>query len=1176
MEVERLKDKYPELWERFRDKFEVINPPISGSESSHKTAVWWVSGSMAYLDSLSLPDNIPHIFWLSKPGRRWQKSDNGIVWRQITHSWVGGPTKLKATFGSRWFAPLDLPNELQRCLNHVIKFSIRPTPCSPDTTVPHYTLNDRLSLGLLDKPILYPTYMSRTGWGIRPLDPSELAACFDLPADIKWDPSFGTTIVPLHFFRAVIDFVLNTLPNECPLAAKRQKLVDVPSISPADGVWLPSLGAWLSGSWADVDIANKAVKADDAPVDTRPWRKRVAMVLPCLPHVLDVMERLCMRKWRALVITSFFTYLRSTYGDDWFTLLRPKSLDVTVVGIKKRSFGTAFVPSSVKGGDHHSPTLLLELAMDVEKGLRVLGQIIRSTWWEWTHGSSLLFWRWNGAEQVRAARDGMSIHVLGSLSRVRRGRATRFTPAVKILVASKVQTMVDRTYLEPGRVSSLLNYFAVPKGDSDIRVVYDGTLSGLNKCLWCPNFFLPSARHAGELLNYSTWMADMDFGEFFHNFHMDERIRRHSGVAVSTLHLKQLPAGSNCSLRWARLFMGMRPSPYNAVRHYYWAEEFARGNPSTASNPMGYDSVILNLPGSPTYDPNQPKVMKWKTAEQCIAGDVITFVDDVRITASSKEACWSVYRQFASRIQFLGMQNAPRKFRPPSQDQAGAWTGTIFRIDSGAVSKTVSQEKWSKGRDIIQDLLAKWESSERPMIDRKELERHTGFLNHLAMTFEDLNPFLKGFYLTLNSWRPGRDHEGWKISAKVKNHHPEDSYITSADDLEISMNEGDDGGAPKLVQSCIRLKGDIGAIAAILKPEAPPVINLRSKTIVTVVYGFGDASGSGLGSTFTCGSGFTYRIGVWGSDDSSQSSNWKEFCNIVTALEDEAEAGTIADSEIFVFTDNSTVESCCVRGTSSSPKLLALVIQLRALTTKFSLKINVFHVAGTRMIEQGTDGVSRGFLGGGVMAGEAMTSFIPIHLGALERHPPVSSWIRSWSTDSLIELSPRNWFEEGHDIQGWTEGQDGFSRPILAVENVYLWAPPPFAADIAMAEMRKARIKRQTSSHIFVCPRLCSSIWVRQLHKAADFVMEVPAGQCCWPQHLHEPLIIGILFPFLRSSPWQVRNTPKMHSMGSRVRRVFKEEEMDSRDLLRKFWSDTHRLRNLPENVVRKLLYFSS
>ena len=305
-------------------------------------------------------------------------------------------------------------------------------------------------------------------------------------------------------------------------------------------------------------------------------------------------------------------------------------------------------------------------------------------------------------------------------------------------------------------------------------------------------------------------------------------------------------------------------------------------------------------------------------------------------------------------------------------------------------------------------------------------------------------------------------------------------------------------------------------MARLLEPIDPPVlVNLRSKRIVTTIYGFGDASGSGLGSTFTHGSGFTYRIGVWDTDDANESSNWKEFCNIVTSLEDEAKDGNLADSEIFMFTDNSTVESCCVRGTSTSPRLLELVIQLRALSTKFSLKISVFHISGTRMIAQGTDGVSRGFFGGGVMAGEAMTSFIPIHLGAAERHPPILNWIKSWSCPDMISLEPIDWFQKGHDIEGWMQCPDGFSRPVLKDCRVYLWAPPPYAADIAIAEMRKARIKRQTSSHVFICPRLCSSFWVRQLYKAADFVIEVPSGQSFWPNDMHEPILIGILFPFL-------------------------------------------------------------
>ncbi len=81
------------------------------------------------------------------------------------------------------------------------------------------------------------------------------------------------------------------------------------------------------------------------------------------------------------------------------------------------------------------------------------------------------------------------------------------------------------------------------------------------------------------------------------------------------------------------------------------------------------------------------------------------FVDDVRIVGTSKEHCPLVHRQFRGHMQYLGILDAPRKFRPPLQDQAGAWTGTIFKVKSIRITKTVSQEKWSKAKDIVRLLL---------------------------------------------------------------------------------------------------------------------------------------------------------------------------------------------------------------------------------------------------------------------------------------------------------------------------------------------------------------------------------------------------------------------------------------------------------------------------------------
>ena len=101
-----------------------------------------------------------------------------------------------------------------------------------------------------------------------------------------------------------------------------------------------------------------------------------------------------------------------------------------------------------------------------------------------------------------------------------------------------------------------------------------------------------------------------------------------------------------------------------------------------------------------------------------------------------------------------------------------------------------------------------------------------------------------------------------------------------------------------------------------------------------------------------CGSGFNFRKGVWGSIEDPKLSNWKEFTNVVESLEDEAESENLSDSEVYMLTNYSTVEACASSGLSSSPKLLDLIIQLQGLMTESGVKINTFHVAGTRMIAQ--------------------------------------------------------------------------------------------------------------------------------------------------------------------------------------------------------------------------------
>jgi hypothetical protein len=165
-------------------------------------------------------------------------------------------------------------------------------------------------------------------------------------------------------------------------------------------------------------------------------------------------------------------------------------------------------------------------------------------------------------------------------------------------------------------------------------------------------------------------------------------------------------------------------------------------------------------------------------------------------------------------------------------------------------------------------------------------------------------------------------------------------------------------GAPGSVSPVPRLLQDLNFLTQFFERETPPKVLVRSVKLFMLIYGFGDASGTGFGSTFTAPNGISYRIGVWEPDESGESSNWRDFTNVVESLEEEAESGRLKNGSVYFFTDNSTVEAGLYKGTSTSPKLLALIIRVKLLETKYGIRILVSHVSGKRMIAEGGDGVS--------------------------------------------------------------------------------------------------------------------------------------------------------------------------------------------------------------------------
>ena len=80
------------------------------------------------------------------------------------------------------------------------------------------------------------------------------------------------------------------------------------------------------------------------------------------------------------------------------------------------------------------------------------------------------------------------------------------------------------------------------------------------------------------------------------------------------------------------------------------------------------------------------------------------------------------------------------------------------------------------------------------------------------------------------------------------------------------------------------MKLDVEALNVLFNFETPPRHFVRGDKVTMVCYGFGDASKYGFGSSWQSKLGIKYRIGIWGSDNNSKSSNYRELDNLVATL----------------------------------------------------------------------------------------------------------------------------------------------------------------------------------------------------------------------------------------------------------------------------------------------------
>lgn len=888
-------------------------------------------------------------------------------------------------------------------------------------------------------------------------------------------------------------------------------------------------------------VTAKAVKADNAAVPVHLWNDKIATKLSAfwasekgrippldfsLPadcrrfeKAMDGFRILALRRWKSRVRYSFTIWLEQLPVD------HPDRESIRV------------------------------------DGLKACAKADQSSWWEWDGGSAIFFWRWP-SHYVEVARCGVAPYYDEAPPVNQDEQPPYSDKGVRLMVRKKLEKVVTKGYIELcdiEEVEAMMYMFHVPKGADDIRMVYDGSKSGLNDALWAPWFALPNVDTMARWCVAGSWLADNDYGEQFLNFPLHKDLQRYCGVDLTQLFPEwKDPKFRLVVGRWTRNAMGLRPSPYNSVQGALIAKYAVMGDFADPTNPFGWERIRLNLPGSPDYDATLPWIMKLRQDGRQASG-LSQYIDDLRVSAATKDLAWQCSSRMAKGLAFLGLQDAARKRRECTQSP-GAWAGAVISTEGG-LFKSVTQERWEKTQRRIRQIGAclglkdkfEFEKSEQlldqmdggvengvRMLRFKALESATGFLVYVGLTYHMMVPYFKGLHLTLNSWRPNRDSEGWK---------------------SVHLNHGEEHGSPPdYVRAAPRLAEDIKALMKLTAFETPPKIPVRP-VVEQPTFLVGDASGTGFGVSRWRQGSKTVDVthGNWALRVTFEaSSNFREAANLVLELRRLVVSGRLPrGSEVWVFTDNSCAEKTFYKGQSSSRLLHAMVVELRRLEMEGAVIIHFVWFSGKRMIAQGTDGLSRGDFTSGVMAGEDFLKYIPLNESALSRQHGLEATLLSWLSKSgkWRVATPKDWFTSTR-----VEFQVG-----------WIWAPPPCLARVALDELCEVKHMFPKSKHVFVCPALMTGLWRKDLGKLADVVFSVSAGHpsWLWRDTQFEPLTIAFVCPLLDSYPWAAKRSRSVENWRDGLSGMLGGNRSVIRGYMRKLWRSMAPGKALPGSVAR-------
>ena len=577
---------------------------------------------------------------------------------------------------------------------------------------------------------------------------------------------------------------------------------------------------------------------------------------------------------------------------------------------------------------------------------------------------------------------------------------------------------VLRPLLEGEEIWTNAPLFCVPKPgqEGEWRVIADCKAGGQNAFIGGDPVYLNRPLHILEQMYSGGFSAVVDASKFFYQFPVRMEDQKYFGVIhpVTGQHLLYtgLPMGSGSSPglagRFGLAFVRMLKETCGVFERSarvngWWSQLTDEGyNPT-----LGYGFSLHSQDGSPA-------VKIW------------VHVDDFLIHGPTLASTLEALRFFMDKALDVGMLCHPKKLKPPSQLQR--YCGFEFDTRSDPVLH-IPADKHERCCAMVDYLGA---FSPGAKISRLALSVIAGTLESVS----DATPNRLGHtYLraTHSLIHPDGHEPGRQL------------YYTYARVTDEVLRE-------------MRWWKEILRVGRGRQ--------LRSSRSATLVPSWGDGSGTGTGGTVDIpGQGFKLWMGQWSPTVYKESSNWKELKTLLLTLQYLAAlpGDHLRGVTLFYFTDNSPTYFVIASGSSTSPGLHALVEQVQLLTLQMGCFLQVVHVPGLVMIDQGTDGLSRGIW---------VSSFhIPVDHHTLNAAVFAPLYPDRALVETIIETHslPREWTLHDYTHYGGS----------ALFDHLSVVFPPPECARMCLIRLLEAWVERPfTTSALLFVPRVLSDFWL--------------------------------------------------------------------------------------------------